>query len=367
MSDPPSSYQRIYVIEDDDDHYDVLIGLLKRTRYSTCAVTRFSELDAFRDHIREHPEPAIVLCDQNLPDSPAAHTSRVIMQSLPPQHVLIALTALEDADSAREILLQGAQDYLVKRDWTPHILGRAITNAIDRKSLMDEVQAANKELDGFTRMVSHDLKSPLAVISLECRAIREAAKSDPESVIEHAQSIEEETRNALSIIESMLAYARASWSVADTETVLPEEAVASAKKQIQTLVDDRPFSLSVGPLPPAEATETALRQIFQNLILNALKYNSCDEARVRIEASKDPPAGMARILVTDNGVGIDKRHHERVFAMGVRLNTEKSGTGRGLAISRRLARLLDGDLSIGSSSRDGTTFILDLPAARATE
>lgn len=371
MIEPETTeYKTIYVLEDNDEHYDALRRLLRRTAYAEHPIRRFGNVESFLDHIREDLSPAIVLCDQNLPDSDAQNTSHEVIRMIPDNFVVIAITSQNNDANSSHILQNGAQDYILKTEWTSNSIQRSISNAIDRMMLIEEARRANQELDSFTRMVSHDLKSPLAVILLDTdNVIRSIGKGNHQDAIAHMHSIRDEAKRSTQIIESMLSYARASWNVSELTTVLPEDCASDAKKLALTqLQEEREVKVRISPMDPVIGAETAITQILQNLITNAIKYNSALRPSIHVYQDKaHHDERQVAICVEDNGLGLPPDKHEEVFKLGSRLGHDASGSGLGLAICRRLATLMSGELRIAESTAYGTTFCLVLPRGEFAE
>src|SRR5262249_7599082 len=130
--------------------------------------------------------------------------------------------------------------------------------------------------------------------------------------------------------------------------------------------------VEVGPLPTVEADPTQMRQLFQNLIGNALKFHRPDlppEVVVRgeivsSESDSEPP--VCRITVSDNGTGFDEKYADRIFQVFQRLHGrgEYEGTGVGLALCRKIAERHGGEVTARSSPGAGSTFTVSLPARR---
>jgi signal transduction histidine kinase len=119
-------------------------------------------------------------------------------------------------------------------------------------------------------------------------------------------------------------------------------------------------------LPVIEADETQMKQLFQNLIGNALKYREETEAPSIKVYSTSPDDAFCRIFVEDNGIGFDEKYLDRIFAPFQRLHGRGAyeGTGMGLAICRKIVERHGGDITAKSKQGEGSTFILTLPVKR---
>jgi signal transduction histidine kinase len=139
--------------------------------------------------------------------------------------------------------------------------------------------------------------------------------------------------------------------------------LARVTATLAPVIDDAEGLLVVGPLPSIEVDAVLLAQVFQNLVSNAVKFRHPDATpvvHIRAEASE---SGW-QFRVTDNGIGIDPRHRERVFGMFKRLNPRAGypGTGVGLAVCKKIVELHGGRIWIESAPEGGTSFCFFLPA-----
>ncbi len=138
--------------------------------------------------------------------------------------------------------------------------------------------------------------------------------------------------------------------------------VEHALRNLSLVIQERNAVVEVDPLPVALAEETLMTVLFQNLISNALKFHSGGTAPlVRIRASQ--AGGMTRIEIQDNGIGIEPRHHERIFVIFQRLNDRRQfpGAGIGLAICKKIVELHGGVIGVESQQGTGATFYFTIP------
>jgi chemotaxis family two-component system sensor kinase Cph1 len=162
------------------------------------------------------------------------------------------------------------------------------------------------------------------------------------------------------LIEDLLAFARVGRWIGPMERL---DMGAFLKELITSLDLDKDVEVVIGKdWPTMEAEPTLVKQIFQNLINNAIKFN--DSAHKRVEIGWRPAEdGQCELFVRDNGIGIDPRHHERIFRVFQRLHTseEYQGTGVGLAIVKKASSKLHGSVRLESQAGEGSTFFVALP------
>lgn len=226
-------------------------------------------------------------------------------------------------------------------------VGYDITELVARE---DELRRSNKDLEEFAHVISHDLQAPLRQIRAFIDMIREESGGlDPElaPLFEH---IEKAAERMTGMIQDILSFSRAGYVTAPPA---PVDLGRLAEDVAEDL--DLELDLQLGPLPTIEGYETQLRRLFQNLIENAERYAAPDRpARLTISASGQ--GDRIRIDFRDEGIGIDPRYQETIFGMFRRVDTKKKGTGIGLAVCRKIARLHGGDISVASALGEGSTF-----------
>lgn len=165
------------------------------------------------------------------------------------------------------------------------------------------------------------------------------------------------------LIDGLLEYSRAGRQEPSREPVDLRAVVTGILTELDARVQERGAVVSIGELPVVSGDSMLLRQLLQNLIANALEFTGERAPVVTIAAAWTPVA--CRISVTDNGIGIEPRHSERIFEMFQRLHTseEFEGSGIGLALTKRIVELHGGLISVRSEPGEGTTFAFTLPVA----
>lgn len=225
------------------------------------------------------------------------------------------------------------------------------------------LEMANRELESFSYSVSHDLRSPLRAVSGFARMLEEdyAPRLDDEGR-RLIKVIRDNGRRMGQLIDDLLAFSRMSRKpIAVSEVDMTELARATASEA--TAGDER-VRLEISPLPPVSCDAALIKQVWANLISNAIKFS----------APRDPPvveitgyAGAAENVycVKDNGVGFDMRYYEKLFGVFQRLHgaEEFPGTGVGLAIVQRVVSRHGGRVWAESQEGEGAAFYFALPRA----
>jgi PAS domain S-box-containing protein len=226
-----------------------------------------------------------------------------------------------------------------------------------------ELEAAVRELEGFSYSISHDLRSPLRAINGFSRLLieSEASRMDPESRQLLDRIIYNSNRMG-ELIDDILEYSRTG-RIELTKRALDMNAlvqeVAAGLRETYARAEIR-----VGPLPPAMGDATALRQALHNLIENALKYSGMRQQPL-VEIGAEQKGDEIVFSIRDNGIGFDMAYAERLFGVFQRMHRDADvpGTGVGLAIVKRIVERHGGRIWAESAPEAGATFRFTLPAA----
>ncbi|MGD8293000.1 MAG: ATP-binding protein [Desulfobacterales bacterium] len=242
---------------------------------------------------------------------------------------------------------------------------RIAHNDLARKA--SDLEEANKELSQFAYAISHDIMTPLRAIHNYTDFLRE----DLEATLEGEQKLYlNGLVNAVSqgeeLVEDLLELSRISVAAEQIQSIHMGEFLHGLIDMLN-LPADVQVKLADG-WPSIVTRPTFLRQIFQNLIINATKFNQSSDKHIELEWR---PIGHEayEFCVRDNGIGIDKRYHEQIFRVFQRLHTrdEYEGTGIGLAIVKKAAAKLKGSISIKSTFGKGSSFFVTLPKTQKEE
>jgi PAS domain S-box-containing protein len=236
----------------------------------------------------------------------------------------------------------------------------------ERKRTEESLEAANRELNDFATVVSHDLKSPLRAVSTLARWIQSdyADKLDAEARENLAEMVRRVGRMDR-MIDELLAYSRLGRVEEKRETVALDNLVAEV---VHDLALSTRVHVRIAPSLPVVCGEPVrLRQLFQNLIGNAVKHADKPETQVCIEWAD--AGSFWQFSVADNGPGIDERHFERIFKVFQTLAPKDAtdSTGVGLALVKRITERAGGRVWVESRPGPGSTFYFTWPKADAAE
>ncbi|MEO8272537.1 MAG: ATP-binding protein [Chloroflexota bacterium] len=233
---------------------------------------------------------------------------------------------------------------------------------------LGELQRSNTELQAFASVAAHDLQEPLRKIrTFSDRLQVKFADSLGESGTDYLQRIQASAERMQNLIDDLLAYARVSiraqpFAVVDLG-IIAREVVTD----LEARLEQSGGRIEIGDLPTIEADATQMRQLFQNLLGNSLKFAMPGLPPIVTIATEKPlRPGTVTISVRDNGIGFDTAYANRVFEPFERLHgrSEYDGTGIGLAICRRIVDRHGGTITADANPGNGALFAFTLPAAQ---
>ncbi|WP_135536012.1 PAS domain-containing sensor histidine kinase [Halostella pelagica] len=237
-------------------------------------------------------------------------------------------------------------------------------NITERREYERKLEESNERLEQFAYAASHDLQEPLRMVTsylqlLENRYADEL-DGDAREFIGFAVDGAERMRE---MIDGLLKYSRVETKGDPFESVELEEVLSDVRDDLQIQIEESDAEITGGSLPRVEGDPGQLRQVFQNLLENAIEYSGDGPPRVHVDAERD--GSKWRLSVSDEGIGIDPDDEERIFEVFQRLHSRKehAGTGIGLALCKRIVERHDGDIWVDTERSEGTAFSFTLPAA----
>ncbi|MDG5818640.1 ATP-binding protein [Natronococcus sp. A-GB7] len=220
-----------------------------------------------------------------------------------------------------------------------------------------ELEASNERLEQFASAASHDLQEPLRMISSYLRLLEERygdeLDADAEEFIEFA--VDGADRMQV-MVDDLLEYSRVETRGDPFEPVDLDAVLDDALTDLGVRIEETDAEITTEELPRVAGDRSQLRQLFQNLVSNALEYSGDERPRVHVSAER--VGDRWEIAVRDEGIGIDPEDQDRIFEVFDRLHTQADheGTGIGLALCQRIAERHDGTLEVDSEPGEGATF-----------
>ncbi|MCX8035662.1 MAG: PAS domain S-box protein [Candidatus Sumerlaeia bacterium] len=228
---------------------------------------------------------------------------------------------------------------------------------------IEQLRAANADLESFSYSVSHDLRSPLAVIDGFSHVLStEYSDRLDEEGKRFLDLIRSNTRQMGQLIEDLLAFSRTGRQPLSPAPVNMDELVQIVLAELQPTWQGRNVQLDIRPLPPARGDWSLLRQVWTNLLSNALKFTR-HRPTARVEVGGESRDGESIYYVKDNGAGFDMQYAGKLFGVFQRLHSteEFEGTGVGLAIVQRIVRRHGGRVWAEGKVGEGAVFYFTLP------
>ncbi len=367
---------RVLVVEDNPADAALVRALLD-TSYATSVAQRVSEAES---KLRTEKYD-VALLDMSLPDVEGVDALHRLREAAPSMPIVI-LSGQDDEVLATKAVAAGAQDYLLKGHVTELTLRRALGYAIERQEMHERLTASIDELEDqrasvirlnqlkndLITILAHDFKGPLTTILGFAELIEEGALEGGDAR-DAAGTIRRNVFRLTTLANDTLALSR----IEHGELEIAEETV-DLRALLDEIIDrtDEPERFHVtstadGVTVPGDRER--LRQVFENLLRNAVKYSG-DEAPVSV-AIRDEEGGFVRVDITDRGIGIPPDELPSLFRRFARASNAKKaripGTGLGLFVVKTLVEKHGGKLTVHSEVDRGSTFSVALPRIGAIE
>jgi signal transduction histidine kinase len=228
-----------------------------------------------------------------------------------------------------------------------------------------ELDRKRQEMEQLLYTVSHDLKSPLVTIQgFLGYVVSDAQAGRLDRLVGHCQRVQNAADRMVRLIDDLLGFSRIGRIAMVTSSVNLAELVRDVAASHVAELTQRRISLEIqADLPAIQGDKGRIHQVFDNLLVNAIKYG-CGAAEPRIEIGVRPDAAEIHAFVRDNGRGIAPEFHERIFELFQRLDHEGDGVGVGLAIVKKIAEVHGGRAWVESAEGQGATFWLAFPACK---
>jgi signal transduction histidine kinase len=248
------------------------------------------------------------------------------------------------------------------------------------KQLLENIsrlETANKDLDLFAFMASHDLQAPLRKIRMfSDRLLASQDNNFSKEGKLYLSRIQEVSKRMQELINDILRFSKISVEKQSFEAVDLNGVIAEVLSEMESVILEKNAQVILDPMPVLPASTVLMGPLFSNLISNSLKYGKKAESpRIHIRYEEGPALTSAngqelegrygRIYIEDNGIGFDQKYAEQIFDMFRRLhsNAEYEGTGIGLALCKKIVEMHNGFISARGKPGEGAVFIVALPLA----
>ncbi len=230
----------------------------------------------------------------------------------------------------------------------------------DRRRMEDQLRQSNRDLQNFAYVASHDLQEPLRKIRAFGDRLRRSSVGQlndrAEDSLGRMLNAAERMQNQ---IDAVLTFSRVHTRAGTMEDVPLTDSVRNAVATLDVQIEESGAKVEIGRLPTVRADGNQMEQLFQNLIGNAIKYRHRERSPI-VSITSETGDGEVRVIVADNGIGIEPEYRDTVFGMFRRLHSreEYDGTGVGLAICRRIAERHRATIVIEANEPVGTRFVV---------
>jgi len=375
----------ILVVEDEVGIRATLCAILEDAGYKVIGLDKGAEA---LEMIRNQPFN-VVITDTRLPDVDGMEILE-LAKEIDPDVAVIVMTGYASLETAVEAVNEGAYAYFVKPANVDE-MKTTIINALrqqrlsrENKRLVDDLQWSNKLLfeankqlkkttdakSVFLASMSHELRTPLnVIIGFSELMIDEVPGEINEEQRQCLNDVLSSSKHLLSLINEVLDLSKIESGKVELRlsNIVLTKVIESLKSTLMPILAPRKQSLDIEieeGLPPVYADKAKLRQVFLNLLTNAIKYTS-DGGKLKIEAVRD--GDWCQVSVIDNGTGIKKEDQERIFEPFTQIDVlpqeKREGTGLGLALSKQLVEMSGGKIWVESEYGKGSQFTFTVPLA----
>jgi len=251
-----------------------------------------------------------------------------------------------------------------------------------------KLEQSNRELQEFAYVASHDLQEPLRKVqAFGDRLEKKCAAELGDEGRDYVQRMRNAANRMQNLINDLLTFSRVATKTQPFQSVSLKKIAEEVVSDLEIRIEQTGGSVEIGELPVLDADAVQMRQLFQNLIGNALKFHRPDVApKVRIYAETIAANGASfflngeeiqlggqedfcRLVVEDNGIGFDEKYLDRIFTVFQRLHgrMEYEGSGIGLAVCRKIVERHGGQITAASRPNEGAKFFIDLPISQEEE
>jgi PAS domain S-box-containing protein len=271
--------------------------------------------------------------------------------------------AVEELANKQRVALKMMNDAVEARNALDILNKELAFQNEEKEKRAKELENANKDLEQFAYVASHDLQEPLRMISSFTQLLERKYKDKlDQDANEYIHFVVDGSARMQKLLVNLLDFSRISTHAKHFEQVNTKAIVGQVISILHQLITANNALLSCNDLPVVKADESQIMRVFQNLIENAVKFkNKTELPQIHISCTKQD--NMYRFSVADNGIGIEMQYHDKVFSVFQRLHSAKDypGTGIGLSICKRIVERHGGTIWFESVLNEGTTFYFTIP------
>lgn len=348
----------VLIIDDNEDDRAMYARNLKNAEAQEFSVTHAETGEKGLLILEEQPMDCVLL-DYSLPGKNGINILRTIRANFP-YLAVVMLTGQGNEAIAVEVMKSGAQDYIIKDNINKESLYRTVSRAIAQCRMVQRIEEQRYSLELFTKALAHDLREPLRCIHSLCSLFegREALSPKGSSYLSEIKTCIDRMEALLS---SVADYTRldAVYNLPEPESVNVDLIIEQVLADLQHLIKEHSAQITVAPMPVVKGHFVQLKQLFENLIVNAIRYSTGTPViHIGVHNQED----VWQFYVRDNGRGVEEQYRTEVFKPFKRFDrTPVSGTGLGLAICKRVVEVHKGKIWCDSIPGKGSVFSFTIP------
>lgn len=400
---------RILVVDDREDNLLSIESILEEDGYTII------KADSGRSALKillQQQEFTLILMDVQMPGMNGFETASIIFERDKLKHIPIIFITADNAsdESTFRGYKMGAVDYIYKpinpdllrlkvavfaelsqknlelldKEKNLRYANQKLEKEIIRRKLDEEkirllneqlieknynLEATIEELDRFAYVASHDLQEPLRKIRVfSDRILMFHSTTVNDDVKKALEKIVKASGRMQSLINDLLKFSRDTFVGEDFGIVDLNNIIAEVISDMDVNLEQADAKIVVNELPKIWGMQSQMRQLFQNIISNSMKFKKTSERPV-INIYTDATATLPRIVIEDNGIGFDSKYADEIFAVFKRLHSfeEYEGTGVGLAICKKIIQNHKGNIYAEGSLNKGAKFYIELPPLNGEE
>lgn len=241
-------------------------------------------------------------------------------------------------------------------------------NQIQLENIIGELNRSNQELEQFAYIASHDLQEPVRKLLFYSDFLQKKYSASIDDTGKgFLKNMQESATRMRSLILDLLSFSQVNKAQVQFNPIDLTEIANIARQDLSMLIAEKNATIQVNPLPVIMGDSRMMRQLFENLINNAVKFSKPDTVPV-VTISCEIKDGMHQLSFADNGIGFDEKYLEQMFHLFQRLHSRDNygGTGLGLAICRKITELHKGKIWASSEEGVGATFFITIPVDQQT-
>ena len=359
---------KILVCDDDPSFRKLIRTYLRKAAESAFVVLEAGQKAEIQDAL-DKGGIDLILMDILMPEKSGMEwLEEIVEKQIAP---VVMLTGFGSEEIAVQSIRDGAMDYIPKDHLTKDRLLSTITLTLEtwkrkiaeaeKRKLMEELEAKNKELERFTYSVAHDLKAPLFTIQGFAGILRRhIERNEMETVENDLERIEKGVTKMDRFLTNTLELSRIGHVVNPPEDVPFRELILEALEQTTEKIKSSGVEVSVAKdFPVVHVDRMRIVEVLVNLIENSINFMG-EQPHPKIDVGYRRDKDETVFFVRDNGIGIDPDKHEKAFDLFYKVDIESEGSGAGLAIVKRIIEVHGGRIWIESGKDKGCTMCFSL-------